>query len=1671
MKKSAISIMSLLFLLFAFFPHGTQAQLCVKQASEGATQAALPQWQPSPVTGRGTECPAAPEASGYWGRTFGSSRCESLSFVPAGTDSNLLFWGYSGVFGEGSADALFMLLDETGAPLYKKILDNRYDDSGAIWKTQDGGYLAFGSSLGAPQGQNIWAVKFGSNFAVQWQKYFLEPTAVVPEPGGSLLLSSQIFNIGTMSMNLRVSKTDTALNAAWRKDYSGPGSYMGAAVPLADGRIFGVGGWSASITDQNYDAFIAGIDPATGGVLWQTKLGGPGIEAVGMVQPAPGGGIYAGLTSGGSFGGVPATKAKPWIVRFGPAGQLLWQRYIYGAGDDKLLNMEPVEGGGLVISCETTSSGAGGKDILLVRFDDSGNVLWQKTYGGPGDETGQVHTEPDGGFLVTGQTTSFGRGAQDAWLVELDPQGQVLWQRTYGGPAVDYGVAWRLPDGTIVMGGGTKSSGAGDADAWTWKLDSDGKVGPNCDFIKESAMVPRPASLTVLTTTATAQSPGISAATAPAPTTASANLAISDAALAKADICVFNCALECSASAPATAAQGSPIQFQGSAAATGCTSPPTFRWDFGDQGTSTEQNPTHAYAAAGAYNWTLTVEADGLTCTKGGIITIEALPCTLACEASASPASGIKPLEVIFSATVQPTNCPDPVTYSWDFGDGGSSTEQNPTHTYAGEGEFHWVFTATSGAATCTAEGTVTVGGTSGKLMGSVAILSKGNRYILDGAGITGGTVLATNTATGDTATATLTAGHFTFDDLPFGGYELAATFNYADNIAYDAQLLEMGCPRPSGGSVQKQVTSAKTPIQFVGSGQAEINFPRPLVMVHGFLDCYSKWYSQVPDTWDGAARAAGFLSFTPNYEWWGDQTSWPQKADQVATQIASDIQGLVSGASGSNVPAPFDLVTHDMGGLVARAMLCGDTGGSLKSMAGDIFMMGAPNSGTDWDPGAAYGSPMGVSSIVRRFNETYPDLGGSTGSVYCIGGSSGALGSANDDGTVTLASAFNITRMQCAPDPSGMPVCTPFPAVAFGSGAGHVFSYSHGELGSPQSTEEILSGIITQNPSLFEQDGPESPAGGIVWGTNSRTVATASGQIQGLRSEDSTLYPFTISATDALLFKATVTAGSATFELVDPDGVSVMPPRNCYGSFPECISSLLDFAYAGPKAGEWKLKVTPGEGGAEFSSTVAENGTFGATGYAVPKTCLPSEKVMLRLDMDGTLEGVAFGEAFAEIYGGGNKVGEVQLFDDGQHWDGAQGDGRYGAETESPSAPGSYSIHFVAEGAYSGKPYVRLAFDLLDVLPVSHLFTGAFDDSPASPADVGRYEVLEFTAGLQMAAPGKFVVSAQLFDGDGNFIGRASSPLDAGAAGPATAALKFDMRNLACEQFAKPLEVRDLQLLKAEDLSGLDLWAQPVQTAAYDGGTFGCTQGRANPLVLAVKPDEGLKESSVTLLVSGRNFKPECSVALGAGITVTSTRRISHELISCEVTVARDASAGKYPVTVNDPSGGTYTLANAFEVVDNRPPTVSILTPEAGNTVKGLVTITAAAADDAQIAKVSFFIDGEKMGQDEIFPFQQAWNTRSAPNGEHEIEAVATDDRGLETRSAKIKVQVSNTGKPGDCDGNGTVSIGEVQKAINMFLGAAPPDCGVDCDGNGQVSIGEVQKVINAFLGLQVSC
>jgi hypothetical protein len=147
------------------------------------------------------------------------------------------------------------------------------------------------------------------------------------------------------------------------------------------------------------------------------------------------------------------------------------------------------------------------------------------------------------------------------------------------------------------------------------------------------------------------------------------------------------------------------VAFTGTVDYTGCAGTPTWAWDFGDGSTSTEQNPTHTYQYGGNYSYSLTVTVDSETCTAGGTVSV----CEVSCDASASPTSGVAPLDVTFTCNVGLSNCLDPVAFFWDFGDGGTSTDQFPTHTYYMGGIYGWTLTVTVGDAVCTATGTIEV--------------------------------------------------------------------------------------------------------------------------------------------------------------------------------------------------------------------------------------------------------------------------------------------------------------------------------------------------------------------------------------------------------------------------------------------------------------------------------------------------------------------------------------------------------------------------------------------------------------------------------------------------------------------------------------------------------------------------------------------------------------------------------------------------------------------------------------------------------------------------------------------------------------------------------------------------------------------------------------------------
>jgi|GEM_PF-1926962 PKD repeat protein len=152
-----------------------------------------------------------------------------------------------------------------------------------------------------------------------------------------------------------------------------------------------------------------------------------------------------------------------------------------------------------------------------------------------------------------------------------------------------------------------------------------------------------------------------------------------------------------------------PLTVDFTSSPSGGTGPYTFAWTFGDGGTSTDQNPDYTYVSTGTYS-AYVVVTDSLNAT-GTSAVLEVSIGPFEAFASATPTYGNAPLTVAFTGSSTGGDSPV-VSYAWTFGDGGSSSAQNPSHTYAAAGTYAVLLTVTNASgATATAAAVVTVFG------------------------------------------------------------------------------------------------------------------------------------------------------------------------------------------------------------------------------------------------------------------------------------------------------------------------------------------------------------------------------------------------------------------------------------------------------------------------------------------------------------------------------------------------------------------------------------------------------------------------------------------------------------------------------------------------------------------------------------------------------------------------------------------------------------------------------------------------------------------------------------------------------------------------------------------------------------------------------------------------
>lgn len=236
------------------------------------------------------------------------------------------------------------------------------------------------------------------------------------------------------------------------------------------------------------------------GILWENSFGGTYTDQGVAVLETQDGGFLALCMPYSLDGDVSGSNGKSefWLLKLDNAGQLVWKKTYGGSNEETPRKIIPAAAGGgyFLLGWSDSADGDitfnhGKNDVWLVKIDDNGDLVWQKTFGGTDNDYGYAITaSSDGNYIIAGSSYSSdgdvpnsNDGNQDVWIFKIDPDGQILWSRLYGGSAPDFAKSiLPLSDGSFFVAG-SSSSNDGDAlnnhglgDVFVLKINNNGDI-------------------------------------------------------------------------------------------------------------------------------------------------------------------------------------------------------------------------------------------------------------------------------------------------------------------------------------------------------------------------------------------------------------------------------------------------------------------------------------------------------------------------------------------------------------------------------------------------------------------------------------------------------------------------------------------------------------------------------------------------------------------------------------------------------------------------------------------------------------------------------------------------------------------------------------------------------------------------------------------------------------------------------------------------------------------------------------------------------------------------------------------------------------------------------------------------------------------------------------------
>lgn len=356
-----------------------------------------------------------------------------------------------------------------GQVTFQKNYPTALDQSGKdVLATSDGGYIiASTTENDVVNDLDVLITKTNNIGDTVWTRTYHGgdkpeyPNCILQTNDGFLIAGYSQSN-GGGDQDVYLLKINASGDSLWTKFYGGWGNEEGKEiVATTDGNFVIVGG-SNSVNFSNNDMLLIKISPA-GTAIWTKYYGSDttyeSARSVKLCQDE--GFILAGKTAS-----IPNAKASIYLVKTNSAGDTLWTKTYSGGTNSYEGKFVLANSDGTYTLCADDSSGTHDSDVRLMNISSSGDILWNKSYGGTDkDITKMIQPTTDGGYIVAAISRSFGWSNPDMWLLKINTSGDTLWTRHFGGAGHEHCTAARqTDDGGYIAIGHTRSFGV------IWKI-------------------------------------------------------------------------------------------------------------------------------------------------------------------------------------------------------------------------------------------------------------------------------------------------------------------------------------------------------------------------------------------------------------------------------------------------------------------------------------------------------------------------------------------------------------------------------------------------------------------------------------------------------------------------------------------------------------------------------------------------------------------------------------------------------------------------------------------------------------------------------------------------------------------------------------------------------------------------------------------------------------------------------------------------------------------------------------------------------------------------------------------------------------------------------------------------------------------------------------------------